>query len=169
MGLVMNTRTDTDFVDAAGDPRLWCIGRQLFPGNIVIARGRNRRGGGRNQAIGALQIVVLERWLVNLGREGNLVLCVGLDWIQMLGALIKGGIKNVAAATIASGIGIIPGTVATSGQKPQYHDNNKFSHQPLEHERQCSGRLRQRHPGGIGLMQCGKSAEVSAIILATFH
>ena len=75
-----------------------CIGRQRFSPGVVIAGFRDGDQRCRNQRVGAFQVVVLERRLVDLRREGDLVLGVGLHRIEVLGALGESRIKDVLAA-----------------------------------------------------------------------
>jgi hypothetical protein len=66
--------------------------------------------------VGPLEVVVLQRRLVDLGREGDLVLAVGLHRIEMLGPIGEGGVQDVPAP-VRRRIGIVPGTAAGGEQQ----------------------------------------------------
>ena len=62
------------------------------------APGRNHRE--RDQLVRALQVVVLERRLVDLAREERLVRGIGLDGIEVLGHLGEDGIEDIRAPVL---------------------------------------------------------------------
>jgi hypothetical protein len=71
-----------------------------------------------DQLVGPLEVVVLQRRLVDLRREGDLVLAVGLHRIEMLGPVGEGAVKDVPAP-VRRRIGIVPGAAAGREQQAE--------------------------------------------------
>jgi hypothetical protein len=92
------------------------IGRQFASVAVVEARLRDGLGGGRGQLERSLQVVVLQRRLVDLRREGDLVLAVRLHRVEVFGPVGEGRVENVAAP-IRRRIGVVPGAAAGREQQ----------------------------------------------------
>ncbi|EXI75171.1 MAG: hypothetical protein AW07_01408 [Candidatus Accumulibacter sp. SK-11] len=122
MRLIADSRADADLVDADGDRRRRRVGRQLAPAGVEVAWHRHRLAGQRNQRIGPLQVVVLQRRLVDLRRERDLVLGVGLHRIEMLRAFGERGVENVAAA-FGARVRIV--LLAAAGTQQQRNDRQQ--------------------------------------------
>ena len=105
MRLVADAGLDADFVQAEGD--VFRIRRNLRARGVQVHGLRHLHRGQRNQRIGALEIVILQRRLVDLRVEHGLVLAVGLGRVEVLGALDEGGVKDIFAA-IRGRIGLVP-------------------------------------------------------------
>jgi hypothetical protein len=118
MRLVADARPDVDDVVGEGDACWIGVVRQRAPLGVEIARLRHGLGRARNQRIGPLQVVVLQGRLVNLRREVDLVLAVGLHGIEMFGAVGEGAVKNIAAP-IRRRIGVVPGAAACREQQAE--------------------------------------------------
>ena len=94
MGLIGDSRADADLVDG-----------ELAALDLPRLRHLQRRE--RDQLVGPLQVVVLERRLVHLLREPRLVLGVGLHRVEVLRPLDERRIQRVRSP-LRSGIGIVP-------------------------------------------------------------
>jgi hypothetical protein len=116
MRLVADAGLQRDHVVGEGDLRGIGIAGKRPPLGIDVARLRDRRGGGRHQRVGPLQVVVLQRRLIDLRRKRDLVLAVGLHGVEMLGPFGKGAVENVPAP-IRRRIGVVP--CAAAGRKQQ--------------------------------------------------
>ncbi|TLD46669.1 MAG: hypothetical protein FAZ92_01031 [Accumulibacter sp.] len=122
MRLVADSRADADLVDADGDRRRRRVGRQLAAAGVEVARHRHRLAGQRNQRIRPLQVVVLQWRLVDLRRERDLVLGVGLHRIEMLGTLGERGVEDVPAA-LGAWVRIV--LLAAAGTQQQCDDRQQ--------------------------------------------
>ena len=123
MGLIADTRTNMNLIDRVGHALRRRIIRQTLPlivEKLGAGHGGNRRG---NQSIWPLQILVLQRRLINLADETIFVGSVGTRRIEMLGSGVKGG-KHHIAAQFASGIGAVPWRIAAS-RRQQYDPQTK--------------------------------------------
>jgi hypothetical protein len=127
MRLVTDARLDGDDIIRERDPCRIGVIRQRPSLRIQVARLRHRFGGGRDQLVGPLEVVVLQRRLVDLGREGDLVLAVGLHRIEMLGPLGEGAVEDVPAP-VRRRIGIVPGTAAGCEQQTE-NAGNQAAHE----------------------------------------
>ena len=116
MWLVADARANANVVNAARDLGGRRVGRQLAALGVVIARYRHALTGRRNQRVRPLQIVVLQRRLVNLRGEGDLVLAVRLHRIEVLGAVGEGCIEDVLAA-LGFRIGVV--LLAAAGRQQE--------------------------------------------------
>jgi hypothetical protein len=97
MRLVINARLDVDVIDAVGDGIARGGIRQAPAGRIEIIRLRDGARRQRNQFIGAFQVMVLQRRLVDLAGELDFVRTVGLCRVEMIGPLLEGGEQYVFA------------------------------------------------------------------------
>ena len=117
MRLKADTRLQPQFVNTFGNPVCRRISCQRPTRSIEIARHRHLLNRRRNQRVGTLEVVILQRRFVNLRGEGNFVFCIGLRRIEMLRTVSEGRVQNIGAAG-RSWIRVIPG-VATSGNGDQ--------------------------------------------------
>src|SRR3954469_21490043 len=104
MGLILDARADANFVDGE------------FAALDHARLGHFERGK-RDELVGPLQVVVLQRRLVHLLREFRLVLGIRLHRIEVLRPLDERAIED-ALPTLGGGIGIVPDFAATA-QKQQ--------------------------------------------------
>ena len=98
MRLVADAWPDADFVVAEGDHLGRRIVQQFLARRVVIARdgdGLRRRW---NQRVGTLQIVVLQRRLVDLPVEDVLILAIGAHGIKMLRTLGECRVQDILPA-----------------------------------------------------------------------
>lgn len=132
MGLVMDTLSDLDLIDAFRH-RLRRRGRRQPP-PLGIEKNRLRHPGSRQrrQFVGPLQVMVLQGRFVDLGDELVLVGAIGAHRIQMLWTLGERGIKDIGPG-IGGRIGIVPQT--RQGGNGQHA------------ERQCKEVARHQWPG----------------------
>ena len=114
-------------------------GRRLL---VQITHRRHLRRRQRHQLIGALQIMVLQRRLVDLREELILVLAVGLRRVEMLGALGESGVEN-GLARVRSRVGIVPQPAVTGGKQAPASIATSFSwRKSLSERRSFAVRLR---------------------------
>jgi hypothetical protein len=133
--LVADAGPDANLVDALGNRCERRIGRQFNALIVVIARHRQRIAGQRNQRVRPLEVVVLQRRLVDLRRKGDLVLAVRLHRVEMLGAIGERRIENVPPA-LGTRIGIVLLAVA-GGQQEQQNRQEKAG---KKHGPQCNAK-----------------------------
>ena len=87
--LITDAAPDPDLIDCEGGIFGRRIGGQLPAALVVIARLRHFLRDARNQRVRALQVMVLQRRLVDLRREGGFVRTIGLDRIEVLRTLAE--------------------------------------------------------------------------------
>ena len=124
--LVADTGLQAEFIDASA-----MLSSGASAGNSRPAASR-KRGCGTSQALPesvhrAVQVVVLERRLVDLAGEGDFVLGVGLCRVEVLGPVGKGGIKDVAPG-LGRRVGIVPGLAATGKAGNEQQLSRVFGH-----------------------------------------
>ena len=105
--LETNAGPEFQLVDALRNALGRRIGRQVVAMLIEIARHRDGLDGGRHQLVWALEVVVLQRRLIDLSRESRLILGVGLGRIEMLRAVGKGRVQDIAPC-VGARIRIVP-------------------------------------------------------------
>ena len=144
MRLETDARRNGNVVLAVGDLRRRRIVRQTLPAGVEEAHLGHRRGAAGNQRVGALEVVVLQRRLVDLAGEHRLVFGVGLRRIEVLGPLGKRRVKDVGMA-LARRIRIIQGIiqrtvspVAAGGEQDEDGHEQEASKQ---HEAKCNATL----------------------------
>ena len=98
--LIQDAGTDADLDHGADHLRRIGRGGQLAPARIEPAQLGHAVGGRGLEHVGALEVVVLQRRLDDLVKEGGLVLAVRLHRIEMLRALGEGGVQDVGAAVL---------------------------------------------------------------------
>ena len=135
MRLVADARTNANVVDAARDLRCRCIGWQLAPLGIVVARHRHALAGRRNQRVRSLQIVVLQRRLVDLRSEGDLVLAVRLHRIEVLRTIGERRIEDVLAA-----LGLRIGIVLFAGASREHEQQRQQGEAREAHGRKSTAK-----------------------------
>jgi hypothetical protein len=106
MGLVTGSRLEADFILGNRDPPGLGIGGKRPPRRVEIAHRGHGGGGLGLQLIGPLQVVILQRRLVDVAQVDVLVLAVGTGRVEMLGAFLEGGIED-GFAGVGSGIGAV--------------------------------------------------------------
>jgi hypothetical protein len=106
MGLVTGSRLEADFVLGNRDLPGLGIGGKRPPRRVEIAHRGHGGGGLGLQLIGPLQVVILQRRLVDVAQVDVLVLAVGTGRVEMLGAFLEGGIED-GFAGVGSGIGAV--------------------------------------------------------------
>ncbi len=116
MGLKQDPRADVDFVKRLRHASR--IGRHVPAGGIHGARPWHPLRSQRNQNVGPLQVVVLQRRLVDLGIEFRFVLAVRLHRVKVLGTFGESAVENVLAAVLRR-IGIVPLLTATTEESGQ--------------------------------------------------
>ena len=116
MRLIAYARLDRDHIVGEGDLRRIGIVRKDAPLAVQIARLRHRVGCRGDQRIGPLQVVILQRRLVDLGREGDFVLAVGLHRVEMFRPVGERAVKDVPAP-IRRRIRVVP--CAAAGRQQQ--------------------------------------------------
>ena len=127
MGLVADTRFQTEFIDTLGDAVERRVGRQLAAFGIQKTRSRHFFERCRNQLIGALQVVVLERRLVDLAGKGDFILGIGLRRVEMLGPVGEGGIENVVLG-VGRWVRVVPRLTATGEEDDEQRSGQDFPH-----------------------------------------
>ena len=114
--LVTHTGLDADVVDAVGDAHRIGVGRQFAVGAVEIARLGQGLGSRRDQLIGALEVVVLERRFEYLRYQVPLIRSIGLRRVEVLGPFSKRAVEDVLAA-LGRRIGVVPRISATAQQE----------------------------------------------------
>jgi hypothetical protein len=150
MRLVANARANVNVVNTARDLGGRCVGRQLAALGVVVARHRYALTGRRNQRVRPLQVVVLQRRLVDLRSEGDFVLAVRLHRIEVFRTLGEGRIENIFAA-LGLRIGIVLLTAAGRQQEQQ-----------RQQRKQKKQRAKGKAKGGHGRQFTLKSAALAA-------
>jgi hypothetical protein len=118
--LIADAFADADLVLAGGNAFRIGLGRKQAAPRVVVLWPRNVHRGGGNELVRALQVVVLERRLVNLLDHVVLIGRVRLRRIEMLGTIGERAVENVAAAVLRR-IGIVPDPPA-SGETASEQD-----------------------------------------------
>jgi hypothetical protein len=119
MRLVKHARLHADRVVAVRDTRSFRAFGKLASIFVVVGDSRHLLRAERDELVRALQIVVLQRRLVNVGDEGVLVLAVRLHGIEVLRPLGERRIENVAAG-LRRGVRIVPIRPAARGEQRDY-------------------------------------------------
>jgi len=116
MRLIADAGLDAYHVFTIGDePGIGPLG-QPAPFAVKQGRARHLHRAKRNQLVRALEIMVLQRRLVNLRQKYIFVLAVGLHRIEVLGALGKRRVENIGAR-FGGRIRIIPWRTVAPGQE----------------------------------------------------
>ena len=127
MRLIVHAGLDMNLIHAEGDLFRGRIVRQRAAMFVQISYLRHRICRQRHQLIGALQVMILQRWRINLREEIILVFAVCLRGIEMLGAFGERGIKN-RLALVRRRIRIVPKPAVTGGKRYSQQAYNDDSH-----------------------------------------
>ena len=113
MGLEPDAGPDLDLIFAGGDLLGGCIRGKQMPGTIIEAHGGHARSGPRHQLVRSLQIMVLQRRLVDLLNDRPLIACIGTRRVERLGTIDKGAIEDIGTL-LGRRIGVVPGVTAAT-------------------------------------------------------
>jgi hypothetical protein len=118
MRLITDAGLERDHILGEGDlRRIGICGKRVSLRIDVIRLWHSAHCGGR-KCVGTLQVVILQRRLIDLRSKRDFVLAVGLHRVQMFGPFGKGAVEDVFAS-ICRRIGIVPCAAASREQQDQ--------------------------------------------------
>ncbi len=118
--LIHDAVFDADFVDGVSHRARRRGSGQAVPVRVEEIRLRHGCGDARNQRIGTLEVVILQRRLVNLRGKNDFIRAVRLHRIKVLGPLGERRVENILPG-LRRRIRVVPVGDAAAGQHQQRH------------------------------------------------
>ncbi len=126
MRLVTDAGLDMNFIHAVGDARRIDIPGQTPVLCVEVYDLRHCLRRKRHEGVGTFQIVILQRWFVDLRNQCVFIGAVGLHRVEVLGTFVERGIQHIGAR-IGCRIGIVPRPRSAGTQQCGQHHQQQHA------------------------------------------